>query len=327
MVEVGLPTAVGRTIRRRRLPLEMTHAVVGCSGGPDSTALLHVLCRLAPKLHLKVTAAHIDHGIRPDSVAEADLVEELARELGVAFTRRRLHLGLQPNLHDIARRARYKALQVVAREVEAHAVAVGHTADDQAETVVQRIVRGAGLTGLGAIQPCREDGVVRPMIDCTRRQVLTYLKYHSLSYVSDPSNCDGRYSRTRARHKILPLLKEENPTVVEALCALADEASELREWLELELEEEPSDSPSKAPGGPGISSYQVPRLRRWIIRKTGHVPSGRQLRDALGLASKGGNVWLRGGWAIIWRNGEWHLIAPTCAGQADAPTEPSSGRK
>jgi tRNA(Ile)-lysidine synthase len=219
-------SAVLATIAEHDLLRSGDRVVVAVSGGPDSMALLHALWELRARLGLTLEVAAIDHGMRAEARREIDLVRERAGALGLrcfvlevdVAAERRGRRGL--SLQDAARQVRLRALTALAGERGAHRVALGHQADDQAETVLYRIVRGTGLAGLAGI-PYRRDLFVRPLLDVTRTQILRYLGRRSIPYVQDPSNADARFARSRIRHGLLPALAQENPRVAESLRALA----------------------------------------------------------------------------------------------------------
>jgi len=216
-----------RTIRDHALFERGDQVLVGVSGGPDSTALLHGLLTLGPRLGIELSAACVDHGLRSESADEAGAVAERCRGLGIRCdvisvdvgTARRSHVSIQ----EAARTVRLAGLLEMAKRLGRNKVALGHTADDQAETVLFRIVRGTGLGGLAGI-PYKRQSFVRPLLDVRRRELLAYLAKRSLSFFSDPSNANRRYARSRIRHDVLPMLARENPRVVEALLALSREA-------------------------------------------------------------------------------------------------------
>jgi tRNA(Ile)-lysidine synthase len=218
---------VRRTIRTHDLVRPGELVLVGVSGGPDSMALLHALWEAAKGLRARLEVATVDHGLRPEARAEGELVRARAEALELPWhglrvdvrAARRPHGGLQ----EAARRARLDALDALAARRGAARVALGHNADDQAETVLFRIVRGTGLRGLAGI-PYRRGPFVRPLLDVTRAQILTYLRRRSVPFVEDPSNADERFARSRVRHELLPALARENPRVSDALVALAAEA-------------------------------------------------------------------------------------------------------
>jgi tRNA(Ile)-lysidine synthase len=220
-------SAILRTLREHALVAPGERVLVAVSGGPDSTALLHALVQLAPRLEITVEAATVDHGLRAEAAAEAAAVVERCRRLGVPCelvrvdvrAARRSHVSWQ----DAARRVRLAGLEGVAARRGCARIALGHTADDQAETLLFRIVRGTGLAGLRGV-PFRRGPFVRPMLEVRRSEVLRFLAKRRLSFIEDPSNADRRFSRARIRHEWIPLLQRENPRLVEALLALAAEA-------------------------------------------------------------------------------------------------------
>ena len=215
------------TIRDRALLAGGERVLVAVSGGPDSTALLHALVHLEPRLNIELAAAVVDHGLRPEATAEANLVAERCRSLGVCCeilsvdvkAACRPHVSLQ----EAARNVRLKALQETAARLGCAGVALGHTADDQAETVLFRIVRGTGLSGLGGISYQR--GIfIRPLLDVRRKGIMAFLAKRRIPFVEDPSNANRHYTRVRIRLDLLPLLRRENPRVVDALLSLAQDA-------------------------------------------------------------------------------------------------------
>ncbi len=321
---VHLLDTVRRTVAARRLfpsasARARTHVVVACSGGPDSTALAHALHRLAPELGLSLTLASVDHGLRAESKAEVLGVGAFARELGVPFVPLSVRVE-GPGLPARARDARYEALLGLARERGALALAVGHTRDDQAETVLARMLRGAGLTGLSGIEPARADGVVRPLIDCTRADVLAYVEEHGLSVVSDPSNLDARFERSRIRHALLPALEAEDPRVREHLARLSDEARALAEYLDREAATAlralgDGRVLPVAAGGALAPPVRIAAIRRWIERETGQAP-GRAHVDAIeALFRARGEVLLPNGFEVV-REGEGVVLRPRDSGAA-----------
>jgi tRNA(Ile)-lysidine synthase len=167
-----ITSAVRRTLCERALVSPGDHVLVACSGGPDSTTLLHVLHRLRSELGITLCVASIDHGLRPESASEVQQVAAFAGTLGAPFYSVRVEVPTKgSSIQARARELRYRALQEIASSHDAVRIAVGHTQDDQAETVLARVLRGAGLRGLGGIEARRSDGVIRPLFDCHRRPV------------------------------------------------------------------------------------------------------------------------------------------------------------
>jgi tRNA(Ile)-lysidine synthase len=222
------------TIRTEGLVAPGERVLVAVSGGPDSTALLHALARLAPRLGCSLEAASVDHCLRPEAAAEARAVAAACASLGVPC--RVLTVDVPggrrrgESLQTAARRLRLRALEDEAAARSCQKIALGHTADDQAETVLFRIVRGTGVAGLSGI-PHRRGALVRPLLDVRRAQVLAFLHRRRIAFVEDPSNSDRRFARSRVRGAWLPFLAAENPRVVEALLGLSRSARAARAGL------------------------------------------------------------------------------------------------
>jgi tRNA(Ile)-lysidine synthase len=199
--------------------------LVAVSGGPDSMALLHVLALLRRRLAFGLFAHGVDHGLRPEAAAELDLAEAVAASLDVPFARSRVALAPGGNLQARARDARWEILRTAASRAGADRIATGHHAEDRAETVIMRMLRGTRLRGLGALPPLDGDRI-RPLYRARRADIDAHVHRHRVPHALDPSNRDPRFLRTRVRHEILPALERLSPRIIEHLCALADEACE-----------------------------------------------------------------------------------------------------
>jgi tRNA(Ile)-lysidine synthase len=197
--------------------------MVAFSGGPDSMALLHLLRDLAFDTDLRLEAAHFDHGIRSDSREESRRVVDMAAGLGI-----RCHVGGPPSRPGTTqaslRITRYRWLEEVRRDLSAARIAVGHHADDQAETVLFRLMRGTDVRGLAGI-PIRRGPIVRPLLPLRRYEIVHYLKCVGASWISDPSNMDRRWTRARIRADIMPELERRLPDVVPRLVSLGKAAA------------------------------------------------------------------------------------------------------
>lgn len=216
---------VERTLREE-CPLEPgSRLLLAVSGGGDSMAMLHVLARLSEKLGLALTAHGIDHGLRQEAAAELEVVGRLARSLGVPFATTRVELEPGANLQHRARTARYRALHEARRRARACAIATAHHADDRAETVLLRMLRGSGPAGLSVLHP-RSEGLVRPLVRATKSTITRHLERHHIAWCSDPSNRDRRFLRVRVREELLPLLVALSPGIVSHLNALADQLTD-----------------------------------------------------------------------------------------------------
>jgi tRNA(Ile)-lysidine synthase len=219
------------------MPPRSRTVVVGLSGGADSVALLDALASLRRRRGFRVVAAHLDHGLRAGSADDAAFCAELCRALDVALRVGRADVRARAarergGLEQAARRERYAFLRRVREEEGAVAIAVAHTRDDQAETLLLRLLRGAGATGLAGMRPRRGD-VVRPLLAVSRREVLAHLRERGLAWKEDPSNADLAHRRNRVRHELVPYLEERfNPGIRASLArtaaVLAEEASHVR---------------------------------------------------------------------------------------------------
>lgn len=232
-----LLSRVRRSVVERELARDRERILVAVSGGADSMALAHVLGRLALERRWSLLVVSIDHGLRPEAAEEVAFVGRFSESLGLPFHSLRLTLEKGPSLQDRARKERYRVLGELAEEHRASRIAVGHTQDDQAETVLARLLRGPGVGGLAGIEPRRADGVIRPLIDCRRFEVEAYLRRHGVGWIEDPSNRDEAFLRVRIRQRLLPLLMEEDPRLIEHWALLADDARSYEELVSAEASE------------------------------------------------------------------------------------------
>ncbi|HFQ92544.1 MAG TPA: tRNA lysidine(34) synthetase TilS, partial [Anaerolineae bacterium] len=228
--EALLRRRVVETVRPYPLTPPSAKIIVGVSGGPDSLALLHLLRQLCGTDWLVV--AHVQHGLRPSAPAEADFVRETAAAWNIPFVETQVdaaELARQAGMtvEEAGRHARYRFFAQTARQFGAEAVAVGHNADDQAETVLMNLLRGSGLAGLGGMRPVgRAPGaadlvLLRPLLHTSRADIEAYCAACQLQPRHDESNRDVSYFRNRIRHQLMPLLAAFNPQIKPHLGQLA----------------------------------------------------------------------------------------------------------
>ncbi len=257
--------------------------VMGVSGGPDSLALAHVLWRLRDPLRLTLYGAHLDHGIRGvEGAADAAFVQQALRSMGIPTFVRHVRLregqpaGRLPS-EVTARRARHRFFAELTQELHIDAVALGHTADDQAETVLLHLVRGTGTTGLAAMQPLstlQMDDIkfrlLRPFLGVARIETHAYCALLQLHPRQDSTNLSLAPLRNRLRLHLLPILEEYNPSIKEALLRLARSSAREVAYLDQQVQEA---WPSVVhEGGEGVSLDQeafarlAPALQSHLLR-------------------------------------------------------------
>jgi tRNA(Ile)-lysidine synthase len=294
-----LPTSVRTALQRAGVT---GPGVVAVSGGADSVALLHALAPDRP------TVAHLNHRLRgADSDADAAFVATLYPSLRHSIEAIDVAaVAAGDNLEGTARRVRYDFLARVAREVRASWVATAHTLDDQAETVLHRLLRGTGLRGLRGITPVRElvPGIllVRPMLRVSRVDVITYLTAGGHIWREDATNRDPAFTRNRIRHDLLPLLRTFNPAVESVLGRLALQAEESYRDVEAEAE-------------CLLESAELPEAGRFVVldRAVLDGVADHRLREMFVV------VWTREDWP---RDGmthaHWDRVVDVAAGRASA---------
>ncbi|MEE8350181.1 MAG: tRNA lysidine(34) synthetase TilS [Acidobacteriota bacterium] len=267
------------TIRRHQLLEAGDHVIVALSGGPDSVALLLVLKEIAEMLSLQVSAAHVNHRLRGEaSDQDEQFVRRLCQRVEVPIEVRRVETRQEversgENLQSCARRLRYDFLLQLSL-LENQKVATGHTINDQAETFLMKLIRGAGPAGLSGISPVRGRGsdtkgvmVVRPLLELSRPEIIAYLKENQQSYREDRSNRDLSYHRNWVRHQLIPLVEENlNPSLVENLHRSSQLFREIEEYLWVRGEEAFEQCRIRQKGGTRIR-IEVLETFHSIIRK------------------------------------------------------------
>jgi len=231
---------IEKTISRNQMLDSGDRVLIAVSGGADSVVLLDVLNRLKDALSLKLLVAHFDHGLRPDDDAgETRFVAALAADMDLPFVTEK---ALSPpggkgrSLEEEARDLRYEFLNHARKTHGARKIALGHTLDDQAETVIMRLLRGSGPAGLSGIPPVRNHDIIRPLIEVTRREIENYIAHRNLRHITDPSNLEKHHLRNRIRLDLLPRLKTYQPRIVEILGQTAEIMRDETRWLEREAD-------------------------------------------------------------------------------------------
>jgi tRNA(Ile)-lysidine synthase len=249
---------------------------LGLSGGRDSIVLLDALAALAPSLGHTVTAIHVHHGLSANADAWAQFCAERCAALGIAYVARRVDVDRQPrtSLEAVARAARYGALADAARAISAPVVALAHHRDDQAETLLLQLLRGAGPHGLSAMPAVRVDsaGIAwwRPLLELSRADVDAYARDRSLAWIEDESNADRRHARNAVRQSVLPAMREVAPQADAILARVAAHQAEaaglLDELAAHDAQQSLDGAALRLAALADLPPHRARNLLRWFLR-------------------------------------------------------------
>ncbi|MFC1752236.1 tRNA lysidine(34) synthetase TilS [Thermoproteota archaeon] len=227
-----LEKKVLKFIKRQSLFTTLDSLVIGVSGGPDSLALLYLLNGLKLELGITIVVAHLNHGLRGrSSDSDQEFVKKTATSLGLIFETKKLKkLSVRSKFpsEEVLRKSRHEYLFGIAKKYKTKKIVLAHTLDDQAETVLMRLVRGSGLHGLISILPVRELNsfeIIRPMLEVSRSEIVEYLRKIRIKPRIDRSNYSNVFLRNRIRNKILKDLSKINPSIKESLARFAQQAA------------------------------------------------------------------------------------------------------
>ncbi|MEO8097123.1 MAG: tRNA lysidine(34) synthetase TilS [Acidobacteriota bacterium] len=257
------------TVARHNLLAPGQRVIAAVSGGPDSVCLLHVLRELAPQVGFELAGvAHFNHKLRAgESEEDQRFVAQIAAELGLAFYPQS---GPQTsgNLEQSLRRARRAFFRDLIQGGAGDRVALGHTRDDQAETVLFRMLRGSGSAGLAGILPLTAEGLIRPLLEVSREQVIAFLRDRGIAWREDASNQSDRFARNRIRHRLLPQLAAEwNPNIRAGLAQFADLAYQEELWWAGEIAAQAGQLLVTSPGRVEFRAEQVAALPLAVARR------------------------------------------------------------
>ena len=310
-----------QTIKKYHMLSPGDHVIAGVSGGADSVALLSILCSLRDQWRLTLTVAHLNHLLRGAAAQQDALfVAELAERLGlpciteeqdVRAYRQREGLSLQ----EAARTVRYKFFLDLRQRIGARKVALGHTASDQAETLLMWLIRGTSAAGLAGIPPVRDDIFVRPLISITRAEIESYLNEQHISYIPDSSASEQHYLRNKIRHQLMPLLQHDyNPNMVHTLNRLGELLRQDNEMLDTMVRE--GVAGIVPPGQENEFVFPVKSIQKYPEALQGriikaviariknssqgiyfrHIEAVRQLISSMGPSKK---IQLPAGWSVV----------------------------
>lgn len=298
---------------------EQGPVAVAYSGGADSTALLLAAWRLWPQ---RVCALHVNHNLQPAAADFERHVRRVCADWGIPLwvCQVRPAPAARDSLEAVAREARYAALASLAREAGASTVWLAHHRQDQAETLLLALTRGAGLPGLaGMPRHMRRHGIgfLRPWLDVDGAALRAWLDAHGVSYVDDPSNQDQRHTRNRIRHRLLPVLQESFPAFAQTFARSARHAAQAQALLE-EMAQADLQTIGQPPNIRRLQALSEPRqanvLRHWLRQAGARQASEAQLQQALrqiaACRTRGHRIHLRVGQGYLWRQGEVLLYKP-----------------
>ena len=262
---------VVQTIKKHRLVEHGDAVLVALSGGPDSVALLHLLCRLRERYRLRLGAVYINHRIRLRAAGvEEKFCRKLCDKLGVDLTIVREDIPARAKRdrkgqEETARDFRYETFAKIADSEKYHRIALAHHADDRVETVLFRVIRGTGLTGLVGM-PVKRGRIIRPLYDLSKRDILAYLKEHRLAWCEDRTNRGLDFSRNFIRNRLLPIIRDRlNPAVDRAVLNLSETTADEVEFIESVVRKAIRRSMTITPGGKiQIDLPVVSSLDKWL---------------------------------------------------------------
>lgn len=218
-----------KTVSEHEMLRSGDKVLAAVSGGADSVCMLHVLNELKTKLNIEIYCAHLNHGLRGEA-ADSDeaFVSRLCKKLGVKFFAKRVNVAeiaaeQKQTVEEAGRNARYEFFAELCAKYKLNRIATAHNKNDNAETVLMRILRGTGTDGLGGIPHKREDGVIRPLLNVSRCEIEKYCSENSLAFCTDATNADNDYTRNKIRNELIPyLMREFNPEICDSLARLAE---------------------------------------------------------------------------------------------------------
>lgn len=275
-----------KTLVENNLISEGDTVIVGASGGPDSQFMIYILDKFRRDLGFDMVLAHLNHLHRDEADKDEDLVRKTAEKLGIEFYSRSRSMDdlakeLKISPEDAGRRLRYEFFNDLAKKYSSSKIAVAHNKDDQAETVLMRIIRGTGLDGLRAMD-YKTGNIIRPILDIKKREILEYLDKNNIPYAIDHTNFQNDYTRNKIRLDIVPILEEINPNVIDSVFSLSALAKDDLKILDKVVDDKFKEMAKVSQGEISFDKEKFdqidPALLRRILRKAVEILKG-QIKD------------------------------------------------
>ncbi len=231
------------TIRRYKLIEEGDKIVAGVSGGPDSISMLNILNKIKDEFKLEIYVAHVNHMIREEAEDDEKYVEQYCKRNNIQFFAKRIDVEQIAQTEKIGteeagRNVRYQFFEEVLQKVGANKIAIAHNKNDKIETIIMKLLRGSGVSGLKGIEPIRDNKYIRPLIECERQEIEQYCEENKLNPRIDKTNFENNYTRNKIRNIIIPYIKKEfNPNIIETIDRLSQVATEESNYIDKQTNE------------------------------------------------------------------------------------------
>lgn len=273
-----LTNAVKKFILDNNLVSKSDHIIIGVSGGSDSISLLNILYDLQFELRITICVAHFNHNLRDDSINDQKLVENISKKLNLKLYTESW-TGKKPtsNIEEAARKKRLAFFKKIAKKERTNLIALAHTKDDQAETILMKIIRGTGLSGSKGISAKKDiDGltIIRPLLETNKIQLINYLDNKKIKYYEDKTNKESLFFRNKIRNQLIPFLQKEfNNNIIDALCNLANTSATDYDFIDKEVQFDFKENVRLLNDKTGYSINKIffdnthSCLKRYLIRK------------------------------------------------------------
>lgn len=284
--EMKMEDRIYKTLVENKLISRGDTVIVGASGGPDSQFMIYILEKFRKELGFEMVLAHLNHLHRREANKDEELVRKTAEKLGLDFFSRSRSMDdlaskLKISPEDAGRRLRYEFFGDLAKKYPTSKIAVAHNKDDQAETVLMRIIRGTGLDGLRAMD-YRTGNIIRPILDIKKKEILEYLDENNIAYAIDHTNFENDYTRNKVRLDIIPILEEINPNVIDSVFSLSALAKDDLKILDKIVDEKFKEMARISQGEISFDKEKFdqedPAILRRILRKSVEILKG-QIKD------------------------------------------------